>query len=199
MKRRNKKNFNLRKNYRKSFNYIKESRNFIYTIIGIFLIFALIGFFVPAPEQLAEQIMEFIEELINQIEGMSQMELINFIFFNNLQSSFFGMIFGVVVGIFPVVAALANGYLIGFVAAMSVNEFGILSLWRILPHGIFELPAIFISLGLGLKLGTFIFQKKKIKFLKEYLWNSIKVFLFVVLPLLIIAAVIEGTLIFLGS
>ena len=34
-------------------------------------------------------------------------------------------------------------------------------LFRLLPHGIFELPAIFISLGLGLRFGMFIFQKEK--------------------------------------
>jgi len=69
-------------------------------------------------------------------------------------------------------------------------------LWRILPHGIFELPAVFIALGMGLKFGGFIFQKEKIKSLREYFWNSLRVFLFVVLPLLIIAGIIEGTLIF---
>jgi uncharacterized membrane protein SpoIIM required for sporulation len=59
------------------------------------------------------------------------------------------------------------------------------------------LPAIFISLGLGLKTGMFIFQKDKIKILKKYLYNSIKVFLLIVIPLLIIAGFIEGTLMFL--
>ena len=70
-------------------------------------------------------------------------------------------------------------------------------LWRIFPHGIFELPAVFISLGLGLKLGTFIFQRNKLKAFAEFFWNSLRVFLFIVLPLLIIAAIIEGSLIFL--
>jgi len=57
------------------------------------------------------------------------------------------------------------------------------------------LPALFISLGLGLRIGTFIFEKDKIKTLKIYLIKSIKVFFFVIIPLLVIAAVIEGSLI----
>jgi stage II sporulation protein M len=127
---------------------------------------------------------------------MSQPELTSFIFRNNLQSSFFGMIFGVVFGIFPIITIIANGYLLGYVASVAVNAEGILSLWRILPHGIFELPAIFISLGLGLKLGTFIFQKEKIKSLKKNLIKSVKTFILIIIPLLIVAAIIESALIF---
>lgn len=188
--------FNLKEEYKVSWNYIKESRNFIYSVIGVFFAFTLIGFFAPASETLTRIIMEFIANLLKQTEGMSHFELIRFIFLNNLQSSFFGMLTGMLLGIFPVFAAVGNGYLLGFVAKISVESEGIFILWRILPHGIFELPAIFISLGLGLKLGSFVFQKKKS--FRELFFNSLKVFFYIVLPLLIIAAVIEGSLISLG-
>ena len=104
-----------------------------------------------------------------------------------------------VLGIYPVVATIANGFILGFVASMAVSSEGFFVLWRIFPHGIFELPAIFISFGLGLKIGTFIFQKKKFESFKKYFMNSLKVFLFIIIPLLIIAAIIEGGLIFLFS
>ncbi len=188
----------MKREYKDSLSYIKESKNFIYFIIGIFFVFALIGFFVPASEDLTKIILEFIEKLLEQTKDMSQGELIKFIFANNLQSSFFGLVLGVVLGIFPVLAAITNGYLLGFVGAMSAEAEGFFSLCRILPHGIFELPAIFISLGLGLKLGSFIFQKEKRKLFRKYFWNSLRVFLFVILPLLVIAAIIEGLLISIG-
>ncbi len=197
MKNKTRKNFNLKNEYKKSWNYIKESQNFIYIIISIFLFFVLVGFFIPAPESLAEQILRFIGELLEKTSGMSQEELIRFIFLNNLQSSFFGMIFGVILGIFPVITMIANGYLLGFIVSLSVKSGGFLVLWKLLPHGIFELPAIFISLGIGLRFGTFIFQKKIVKSFRDYLLNSLRVFLFIVIPLLIIAALIEGSLIFL--
>ena len=192
----NKKEFNLKEEYKKSWNYLKDSKNFIYVIVAVFFIFVLIGFFVPAPDSLAKQILKFIEELLEKTQGMSQLELIRFIFFNNLQSSFYGMIFGVLLGIFPIIAAIANGYLLGFVASISVGNVGFLVLWRLLPHGIFELPAIFISLGLGLKFGTFIFQKRKLESFKEFFWSSLRVFLLIVIPLLVIAGIIEGSLMF---
>jgi len=198
MKKENKKEFNLKEEYKKSWNYLKESKNFIYVIIAVFFVFVLIGFFIPAPDSLAKQILEFIEQLLEKTQGMSQGELMKFIFFNNLQSSFYGMIFGVLLGIFPMIATIANGYLLGFVASISVENTGLLVLWRLLPHGIFELPAIFISLGLGLKFGMFIFQKRKLESFKEYFSNSLRVFFLIVLPLLIIAGIIEGSLIFMG-
>lgn len=191
-----KSNFNLKEQYNLSWNYIKESKDFIYLIIGVFIVFSLVGFFIPAPDFISEQIFKFIHNLIERTQGMSMLELISFIFLNNLQSSFFGVILGVFFGIFPVIAAIINGYLLGFVGLVVVKSEGFSTLFRLLPHGIFELPAIFISLGLGLRFGMFIFQKEKEESFRKYLLNSLRVFLFVVFPLLIIAAIIEGSLIF---
>lgn len=192
----NKKRFNLEEHYRKSFDYIRESKKFIYYSIGIFLVFALIGFFVPAGEELSNKILEYIQQILAQTEGLSALGMIGYIFLNNLKSSFSGMVFGVFFGILPFIALVANGYIVGFVSAMSVKSAGFSSLLNLLPHGIFELPAIFISLGLGLKFGTFILQKNRAESFRKYLWNSLRVFVFIVLPLLIIAAIIEGLLIF---
>lgn len=186
----------VKEEYEKSWNYVKESKNFIYSVILIFFSFFLIGFFVPAPDSIADPISVFIKGLLEQIKGMSQGELIEFIFLNNLQSSFIGMIFGAVLGIFSIFVTVSNGYLLGFVASISVGSEGLSILWRIFPHGIFELPAVFISLGLGFKLGMFIFQEKKFYSFKKYFWNSLRVFLFIVVPLLVIAGIIEGSLIF---
>lgn len=189
--------FDLKKEYKKSWKYVKESKNFIYAIIISFFVFALIGFFVPTPDFISEQILNFIRELLEKTKDFSQFELIRFIFLNNVQNSFYGLIFGVFLGIPSILAALSNGYLLGFVSSMSVDNGGFISLWRLLPHGIFELPAIFISLGLGVKIGSFIFYKKKFEILKKYFFNSLRVFFLIIIPLFIIAAIIEGSLIYL--
>jgi len=185
----------LKEGFKQSLKYLKESMNFVYAIMIIFFGFVLIGFFLPVPTYIEEQILEYIRELMEMTQGMSTGELTRFIFFNNLQSSFFGMMLGAFFGFFSILFSIFNGYVLGFVGAMSVQEEGALVLWRLLPHGIFELPAIFISLGLGLKFGTFILQKERVKYFKEYFWNSLRVFIFIVIPLLIIAAIIEGVLI----
>jgi len=196
MKKKVKKNkFNLKEEYQKSFGYLRDCKYFIYIIVAMFFIFALIGFFVPIPEFISEQLLNLMNELIEKTRGMSGKELIVFIFLNNLQSSFFGMMGGFFIGIFSILTTILNGYLLGFASLIVVGEGGFSVLLKLLPHGIFELPAIFISLGLGLKFGTFIFQNNIWKSFKAFFWNSLRVFAFVVLPLLIIAAIIEGILI----
>lgn len=190
------KKFSLKEQYKLSWNYIKECRNFIWLVLGFFIFAALIGFFISPSELISEKIMEFIQEILEKTAGMSSMELICFIFLNNLKSSFMGLILGFFLGIFPVIATLVNGYLLGFVSLMAVESEGVLSLWRLFPHGIFELPAVFISLGMGLKFGTFLFEKNKLKSFKDFLKNSLRVFVFVIIPLLLVAGIIEGLLIF---
>ncbi len=193
-----KRNF-LEKNYKKSWRYLKDSRVFIYAAVFFFLFFILIGFFVPAPGIIETKILEFLEEMLQRTGGMSHWELVGFIFLNNAQSAFFGMVFGILFGIFSLMTAIVNGYLLGFVAERVIEADGVSTLWRLFPHGIFELPALFVSVGLGLKLGSFILREKKLESLKNYLINSLRVFIFIVIPLLILAAIIEGSLIFLFS
>lgn len=188
------KKFNLKKEYKEARKYLKESKNFIWIILGLFLISILIGFFISPPTSISEKIMQYLSELLEKTSGMSSLELTKFIFLNNIQSSFFGMAFGVFLGIFPLIYTFVNGYVLGFVASMSVQTSGILSLWRIFPHGIFELPAVIISFALGLKIGLSLFKRNQNVFL-EYIKKSLKVFLLIILPLLIIAAIIEGLLI----
>jgi len=198
-KKRNKQDFNLKKEYKESWEYVKDSKNYIYFAIGIFLIFTLIGFFIPAPEYISEKIMLYLKQLVELTQKMNAAELFRFIFSNNIKSTFMGIFMGIFLGIIPFIGLVMNGYLLGFVAAMSVSSEGFGILFNLIPHGIFELPAIFISLGLGLKLGTFLFKEDKIKSFKDYVLNSLKVFLLIVLPLLIIAACIESYLIIFSS
>lgn len=183
--------------YRECWNYIKEIKNFVYISLGIFIFFLLIGFFVPVSPDIKSRILQFLQELLSKTQGLSQTQLITFIFFNNLQTSFLSTSLGIILGVFPIITSVANGYIVGFVSAAAVNKGGVLVLWRLFPHGIFELPALFISLGMGMKLGVSIFEKNWFKNFGKYLLNSIKVFVFVVIPLLLIAAIIEGTLIYL--
>ncbi len=193
-----KRGLDLRKEYRECWKYLGKSKKFVWIAVGIFFAFVLVGYFVPAPEYLVEQVMKIFEDILAKTEGMSQGQLIRFLFWNNLKSSFFGIIFGILFGVFPVFVAIANGYVLGFVSEMSVSNFGVGSLLSLLPHGIFELPAIFISLGIGLKLGTFVFQKDKQEFVRKDMLRILEIFLLIVIPLLVVAAIIEGSLIVLA-
>jgi len=185
--------FSMKRRYADCAAYLKESKPFIKIAMAIFALTFLIGFIFPV--FFVEEISSFIEEMISSLEGLSGPQIISFIFLNNLQASFFAMIAGLGLAILPVTVAVVNGYLLGFVSKAAIQSEGIFILWRLLPHGIFELPAIFLSIGIGIKLGTDLFKKTKKRSTKENIIQAIWFFALVILPLLVLAAIIEGALI----
>ncbi|MDP4039052.1 MAG: stage II sporulation protein M [Candidatus Pacearchaeota archaeon] len=178
--------------WKESLGYLRETKKYIYFIFLLFLVSGLIGFIFKENFKVFDSI---IAELAGKTEGLGLFELMGFIFWNNLGSSFLAMISGVFLGISAVGSALFNGVLLGYVysKASEIAGFGII--WRLVPHGVFELPAIFIALGLGVKLGMFIFTKERKKEFIRRLRGSVNVFITIIIPLLLIAAIIEGLLI----
>jgi len=172
-----------------SLSYLKESINYVYFIFSLFIVSGLVGFFFSGSFSFIEG---FLRELIQRVEGMGAFDLVAFIFYNNATSALYGLFLGIFLGIFPLVNAITNGIVLGYVMESVWEISGFSDFWRILPHGIFELPAIFIALGLGVKLGFFVFAKNKRAELNKRLFNSLLVFVFIVIPLLVIAAIIEG-------
>ena len=181
----------LVKNYLKCWEFFKECRWYIVFALGFFSLLFIIGFAFPI--FFREEIFGFITEMNNVIEGKNVFELIGFIFFNNLRASFFAMVLGIGLGIFPLLVGTVNGYLLGFVARLAVTRGGILVMWQLFPHGIFELPAIIFSIGIGLKIGTDLFRKDNK--LKCNFREGFRFFVFVIFPLLLIPGIIEGILI----
>jgi stage II sporulation protein M len=198
-----KRNWNLNelvyKNFKLSLGYIKRIKNYIW--FSLFLFFGLMVIGIIFPGFFEKQILEMIAELIKETEDLDGLSLVRFIFINNIKSGFFAMILGVFLGITPFIIGIVNGYILGFVINKSVELEGILVLWRLLPHGIFEIPAILISIGMGLRLGGFLFvsKDKSVREFWKWIKDSFRVFVFIVVPLLVVAAIIEGGLIwFLG-
>lgn len=189
----NKHPFNIAEEYKSCWNYLIDSKKFILIIFLIFLVSSFAGYFIVLPIGVKEQILQYLQTLVEETKGMSQFQLTKFIFFNNLRSTLFGIFFGTFLGIFPILGSICNGYILGFVSNMSVGSQGFTSLLSLLPHGIFEFPAIFISLGVGLRLGVNALKgNKKNLYFKQEIINSLRIFLLIILPLLIIAAIIEA-------
>ncbi|OGJ17374.1 hypothetical protein A3K73_06150 [Candidatus Pacearchaeota archaeon RBG_13_36_9] len=185
----------FRKHYSLSWKYIKESSVYILLMICL-LLFGAFAALLYQPPLLVEAIKAFMESILKDTSNFNVFEMMVYILNNNLKNSFFAMIFGVIFGIMPIFTALSNGYVLGFVAEKSVLVAGPSVLLRLLPHGIFEFPAIILALATGIRLGLFWFSDNKKKEFVKRVEGSLRVFLFVILPLLIIAAIIEGFLIF---
>lgn len=202
-----KEDFSLGKEYKKSFFYLREIKNYLYFVLIGFFVLALIGYFLHGFVEaiygaffggdLNAEIMQYIQDLILQTQGMGAKELIGFIFLNNFQSSLMGLVLGAFFGIMPIIAVVTNGYLLGFVALLTVKEAGVFVLWRIFPHGIFELPAVFIALGMGVKLGDYLLRKSE-NFLRSFLYLILTFFIsvisfgFIVLFFNLLSSVVTG-------
>ncbi len=187
-------------NFKQSLKDLKLIKNYLIFSTILFLIITLIGAFFPI--FFKEQIIELLNQIIQQTTGLNSIELTRFIIANNIKSSFLALFFGIFLGLIPIGIIIINAYVLGFVINKTILFQGPLILWKLLPHGIFELPAILISISLGLRLGLFLFtyngKNKKQEFFK-WLKQSVRIFILIIIPLLVIAGIIEGFLIwFLG-
>ncbi|MEM3405458.1 MAG: stage II sporulation protein M [Candidatus Pacearchaeota archaeon] len=183
--------------YVKYINYIKKNRNYIYFILILYFFSSILGYFFYF--SLEEKINNLIKEILKITEGMNFFQIFIFIFQNNLKTAFFGLIFGLFFGIYPLFLTLINGYILGYIIKFSIKNNDVMNLWKLLPHGIFELFAVLLSFAFGLKLGISILKKGKNfkdKFFKEFSL-ILEIFIYVILPLLFLAALIETLLIFL--
>jgi stage II sporulation protein M len=78
------------------------------------------------------------------------------LFLHNLFASLQMMLMGIFLGIVPLIGLFTNGALLGSIAAgLATEDIPLLAFMSlgILPHGIFELPAFFISSAFGMKMG----------------------------------------------
>ncbi len=168
---------------------LKSSKNYIIFILVLFLLSTLVG--VAAADLLKDLINPVLEEMISKTENLNTIELIMFIFFNNSFTSLGAILFGIIAGIMPLVTTVTNGVVLGYVIERVSQVTGLGELWRLFPHGIFELPAVFISIALGLKIGIqplanyLKYYRKKTRFM-----NFLPFFIALVLSLLAISTML---------
>ncbi|MEK6818441.1 MAG: stage II sporulation protein M [Nanoarchaeota archaeon] len=120
-----------------------------------------------------------------------------YLFFHNVLASGFRIISGIFFCIIPIGSIVDDALSNSYTLVSEVIERGFLSWFcKFIPHSIFEIPALIISSALGVSI-FFSVLKKKQRFtnLKNSFKDAFIVFVFIILPLLLIAAVIESFLI----
>ncbi len=176
--------------------YITILRPYLIIITSLFAVSVLAGYLAGHfnPE-IAEQMMGQFEESYGWIADESPLVIMLFIFANNTLNSFIAMLLGVVFGLWPILFILINGFFIGVVVFDATREISIfIILAALIPHGIIELPMIFISAAIGLRLGylTFLKISKKMEIsIQQELFQAVRFFIKLIIPLLFIAALIE--------
>ena len=175
--------------YRESFATIKESRYCILSVAVIYIGAIFVGWLYSESFPFIEQ---QAKELAKGFVDKTAFVFIIKVFFRNLMASYIVACIISLWGFVPLLAAAANGLLLGwiisFAAQATFSQLAIL----LIPHGVFEWPAMFIAWGIGLWKGLgFRLQSSVLSFGERFKMVNV-VYFTTVLPLLIVAAIIEG-------
>ncbi len=120
------------------------------------------------------------------------------IFKRNLTATSLMVFTGLIHRIIPRFFVLTNGFLIG-VVVFALSLYGQASLlWMIIPHGVFELPALFLAAAVGIALTTKA-DGKGISARYQALLKQRKVLLYIIGLLVIAGAIEAGSIVLSGS
>jgi len=162
----------------------------IYVPLALLVLFAIFGYAAgPQGQSMLEEMAGFVRAW-----ELSGTELILLIFVNNALKAFLVLVLGLGLGVFPVLFLAVNGVVLGQVIAEVVSQHGLmLAITGLAPHGVLEIPAVIIAAGFGLRLGVevggrFVGRPSQVR---PWLRSGLRTYLRVVLPLLVIASVIE--------
>lgn len=144
----------------------------------------------------------FLTQTLKRFYGMEILKinpflLMTFIFSNNAFKSFIIIPLGVVLAIPPIIFIVFNGFIVGLIAYEVISKLGEKGLLyfavAVLPHGVFELPAVFLSAALGVRVGLATIAKLRGGGDVGWVWiEGLKTYAYKVLPILFIAAVVEA-------
>ena len=170
-------------------------KRWIFVAVGLFAIGMAIGLAIPTTlaDFLAEDLAA-LEELA-AILGPFQISTALFIFFKNVSALVISFIFSPFLCLTPILALTANGLVLSFISTLVIQEESLgLLLAGLLPHGIFELPALIMGEAAALSFGATamvaLISKEKRSRLKPNLKQNLRYLVFAFI-LLLPAAVIE--------
>ncbi|MFD2369416.1 stage II sporulation protein M [Brevibacillus sp. GCM10020057] len=185
-----------------------DNKGYFLAACFLFILGGLIGYWqAPAVEAMVKELLGQLQEIVDRIEESGGGVFATFwmIFSNNVVSALMMMALGLFFALFPIIGLVTNGILLGFILA---NASGV-SPWLmlaagILPHGIFELPAVLFAAGVGMRLGVLSFrsvgvliQPHKAEKLKNDWYDTLKQFpaaVLLVIGLLLVAGIVESSI-----
>ncbi len=177
--------------------YFRELRPFLISSLIFFVIGLAFGVAIASRYPgLADHFGDSITGFLKTFRGLPKPQLAVAIFLNNTVKTLAAILLGLAVGIVPALFLIVNGVVLGVVFFLSSHSRGIWpSLLGILPHGVIELAAVFLGTAIGLMLGDHvlkrILQKSEAK-IKTELARAMRFFAIVIVPMLLIAALIEA-------
>jgi stage II sporulation protein M len=186
---------------------IKNSKKYIVLSAVVFFIAfifgALFSFIYPI---LAKEALNELVKAFSFLFDFEPIEMGIFLFLNNSIKIFLFMFLGVICAVPTIFFLILNGWILGYVVGVSFPELGLNGIFHsVFLHGIFELSGLFLGSAIGIVLGISVCKETKNKAfkifplsdnLKKLFISSFRVFSYIILPLLFIAALIETYLIY---
>lgn len=162
---------------------------------GIFFVALLAGYNSSANfPHMADELMKSFSNRLEPLLAMHPLVIMLGIFLNNAFLSLLFLILGLAFGVLPVLFVAFNGYIVGVISHLVAQEKGLLFIiLALFPHGILELPMVFLAAGIGLRLGLQVFAAligRHTEIKKEFKGGMRFYFRWIV-PLLFVAAVVE--------
>jgi stage II sporulation protein M len=171
-------------------------KRWILIAICLFVIGMVVGFIAPSSlASLAAEDIAALEELAGFLATLPPFAVLIIIFIKNVSALVISFIFSPILCLFPIMALVVNGWLLAFVSAAVVQERSLgFVLAALLPHGVFELPAIIIGEAAALSFGAMaivaLFSKGRRNQLLPNLKQNLR-YLGIACALLLPAAIIE--------
>jgi stage II sporulation protein M len=179
-------------------NSIYQAKLGFYLILSclMFLLFIVTGYWTShADPQVGDMVYTMFQETVAAEVISDSAPIMAFqIFTNNLQICMLAFLGGATFGFLTIFLLMTNGILIGILIEVMLREKSIPALLvGLLPHGIFEIPAILVSTALGMIMARGLWEELAGN------GNTLdtakaagRLFLLYVVPLILIAACIEG-------
>ena len=170
-------------------------QKWIFVAIFLFGTVVAFGLATPASSSLPSEYITAFEEQFGSILALPKPLIALFIFLKNTSALLISFALSPILCLVPILALIINGWVIAFVSTLVIEEesLGFL-LAGLLPHGIFELPALILGEAAALSFGAMVvltlFKKERRNLLLPSLKQNLKYF-GVALALLLPAAIIE--------
>jgi len=152
-----------------------------------------------APPSVRQQVTDALQVVGEQYRDLAGGTLFFYILLHNVMASLLLLASGLLYGIVPVLAVGSNGFVLGVLYHQEAAAVGYSkAAMKVVPHGIFEIPALLITASYGLWLGIFAIRRIRGKEgapLRGPVNHAFERYFAVVFPLLVMAAAIETFLI----
>ena len=152
-----------------------------------------------APSAVRQQMIDVFKGVVGNYRGLAGGMLFFNILVQNVMATIFVVISGVMAGVIPTFAISSNGFGLGVLYRQASEASGFpAAALKVLPYGVFEIPALLIAASYGLWLGVLAVRRmrgKESTLLRFHIEHAFRRYFAVVFPLLIVAAAIETALI----